>query len=342
MKIGIAHSRPAAADTLRRVLTHTPNHHVVWSVSTGAEAVAMCARQAPDLVLLHLGIDGVDATRRITAAAACAIVIVTDSVQANAARVFEAMGHGALDAIDMPDGADDDRESAAPLLTKIATIARLIGDRTPKAMQALAKRVGTERRATSLVAIGASAGGPPALAALLRGLPRDFPAAVVIVQHVDSQFAVGMAAWLGEQTELPVRLADEGDHPAMGTVLLAGGNDHLVFTGPERFGYTREPHQAVYRPSIDVFFQSVIKHWRGETVGVLLTGMGRDGAAGLKAMRNRGLYTIAQDEASSAVYGMPKAAATLDAAVDILPIEVIPARLVRALVREGVAPEAVG
>jgi two-component system, chemotaxis family, response regulator WspF len=342
MRIGIAHSRAAAAETLRRVVTHAPHHHVVWSVSSGAEAVAMCALQAPDLVLLHLGVDGVDATRRITAAAACAIVIITDSVQANAARVFEAMGLGALDAIDMPEGCDADRESAAPLLAKIATIARLIGERTPKAMPPPVKRVGLERRATSLVAIGASAGGPPALAALLRALPRDFPAAVVIVQHVDSQFAVGMAAWLGEQSQLPVRLADEGDHPAMGTVLLAGGNDHLVFTGPERFGYTREPQQAVYRPSIDVFFHSVIKHWRGETVGVLLTGMGRDGAAGLKAMRNRGLYTIAQDEASSAVYGMPKAAATMNAAVDILPIELIPARLVRALAREGVAPEAVG
>jgi two-component system, chemotaxis family, response regulator WspF len=342
MKIGIAHSRPAAAETLRRVVTYAPNHQVVWSVSSGAEAVTMCARQAPDLVLLHLGVDGVDATRRITAVAACAIVIVTDSVQANAARVFEAMGQGALDAIDLPDGAGDGAGESAPLLAKIGTIARLVGERTPKGMPPAARRVGTERRATSLVAIGASAGGPPALAALLRALPHNFPAAVVIVQHVDSQFAVGMAAWLSEQSQLPVRLADEGDHPAMGTVLLAGGNDHLVFTGPERFGYTREPHQAIYRPSIDVFFTSVLRHWRGETVGVLLTGMGRDGAAGLKAMRNRGIYTIAQDEASSAVYGMPKAAAGMNAAVDILPIELIPGRLVKALAREAVVTEPVG
>jgi chemotaxis response regulator CheB len=151
-----------------------------------------------------------------------------------------------------------------------------------------------------------------------------------------------MAAWLSEQSQLPVRLAHDGDHPAIGTVLLAGRNDHLIFTGPDRFGYTRDPHQAVYRPSIDVFFHSVLKHWRGEAVGVLLTGMGRDGAAGLKAMRNRGFYTIAQDEASSAVYGMPKAAAALDAAVDILPIELIASKLVGALARDAVAREAVG
>jgi chemotaxis response regulator CheB len=154
---------------------------------------------------------------------------------------------------------------------------------------------------------------------------------VVIVQHVDAQFALGMAGWLGEQTTLPVRTAASGDRLTAGTVLLAGRNDHLVLTSPGRLGYTREPTQSVYRPSIDVFFDSVIKHWRGDAVGVLLTGMGRDGAAGLKAMRMRGLYTIAQDEASSAVYGMPKAAAAMDAAVDILPVDAIGPRLAQAL-----------
>jgi two-component system response regulator WspF len=185
--------------------------------------------------------------------------------------------------------------------------------------------------AQSLVAIGASAGGPAALAAVLRGLPPDFPAAVVIVQHVDTQFALGMAAWLADQTPLPVRIAADGDRITAGTVLLAGRNDHLVLTSSERFGYTHEANSSLHRPSIDAFFNSIIKHWRGEAVGVLLTGMGRDGAAGLKAMRTRGLYTIAQDETSSAVYGMPKAAAAIDAAVDILPIELIAGRLVQAL-----------
>ena len=180
---------------------------------------------------------------------------------------------------------------------------------------------------TPLVAIGASAGGPAVLAHLLRRLPRAFPAAIVIIQHMDADMASGMAAWLGQDSAVTVRLATEGDRPTPGVALIAGTGDHLVLKGPNRLGYTPEPREYVYRPSVDAFFMSVSRVWRDAAVGVLLTGMGRDGAAGLKAMRDRGFHTIAQDAATSAVYGMPKAAARLDAAVDILPIDRIATRL---------------
>jgi chemotaxis response regulator CheB len=114
-------------------------------------------------------------------------------------------------------------------------------------------------------------------------------------------------------------------------VLLAGTGDHLVLKTADRVGYTVEPSDYVYRPSVDVFFQSVCQFWRGDVVGVLLTGMGRDGALGLKALRTRGHYTIAQDEATSAVYGMPKAAVMLQAAVDVLPAGRIAAKLMDVL-----------
>ena len=144
-----------------------------------------------------------------------------------------------------------------------------------------------------------------------------------------------MADWLGQHSALPVRLAREGEPPLTGTVLLAGTSDHLRLRTGRRLGYTPEPRDYVYRPSVDVFFQSVTDLWPGEAVGVLLTGMGRDGALGLKALRDQGHYTIAQDETSSAVYGMPKAAAALGAAVDILPIERVASKLVDALSRKG-------
>jgi two-component system response regulator WspF len=332
MRIGIVNARPDAADLLRRAVLLAPGHRVIWTAASGADAIERCAQEVPDLVLVDLSagaFDGVEATRQITAQTSCPVMVVTDSVQANAGRVFEAISQGALDATDMPVDADN-VGTAATLLAKISTIARLLGEQQPRhASVPLPAPNGP--RAPALVAIGASAGGPPALAALLRGLPKDFPAAVVIVQHVDAQFALGMAAWLGEQTALPVRTAANGDRLTAGTVLLAGRNDHLVLTSPERIGYTREPSQSIYRPSIDVFFDSVLKHWQGEAVGVLLTGMGRDGAVGLKAMRTRGLYTIAQDEGTSAVYGMPKVAAAMDAAVEVLPIDRMAAHLVQAL-----------
>ena len=113
-------------------------------------------------------------------------------------------------------------------------------------------------------------------------------------------------------------MAGEGEEPTVGDVLIAGTSDHLTMKTAVRLGYTAEPKDYPYRPSVDVFFNSVSRMWRGEVVGVLLTGMGRDGALGLKALRDQGHYTIAQDEATSALYGMPKAAAALDAAVDIM------------------------
>jgi chemotaxis response regulator CheB len=194
-------------------------------------------------------------------------------------------------------------------------------------------KVSTEVRRDWLVAIGASAGGPAALAVVLKGLPKDFSAAIVIIQHVDIQFATGMAEWLSQHSALPVRVAAEGDRLVAGSVLIAGTQDHMRLIAADRLGYTPEPREYVYRPSVDVFFQSVSQHWRGGAIGVLLTGMGRDGAIGLKALRNRGYHTIAQDAGSSAVYGMPKAAAKLEAAVEILPMADIASRLVDLLAR---------
>ncbi len=170
--------------------------------------------------------------------------------------------------------------------------------------------------------------------------PARFPAAVVLVQHVDAQFAAGMAVWLDQQAGRPVRLAVAGEMPAAGVVLLAGTDEHLHMQADGRLHYTSEPRESLYRPSIDVFFADVARHWKGDAAGVLLTGMGRDGAEGLKAMRERGFFTIAQDQATSAVYGMPKAAAALNAAVQILPLPDIAPRLAALFPSSGSAPAA--
>ncbi len=340
MKIGLVNDVPLAVEALRRALLVKPELHVIWVARNGVEAVELCGREKPDLVLMDLlmpTMDGVEATRRIMAATPCAILVVTVSVGANAWRVFEAMGHGALDAVDTPRlGSGNPRETAAPLLAKIESIGRLISERKGFP-NAAGPRVKARLRSsqTPLVAIGASAGGPSALVKILGDLPADFAAAVVIVQHVDQQFAAGMAEWLGQSCKLPVRLAREGDNLLRGTVLLAGTNDHLTLTAPGQLAYTPEPRAYSYRPSVDVFFQSVSRFWTGEVVGVLLTGMGRDGALGLKALRVDGHHTIAQDQSTSAVYGMPKAAAALHAAVEVLPLDRIGQRLVRAFARPG-------
>jgi two-component system response regulator WspF len=330
MKIAIVNDMPMAVEALRRALAFEPAHEIAWVAYNGAEAVEQCARVTPDLILMDLIMpimDGVEATRQIMAATPCAIVIVTVDRQQNVHRVFEAMGHGALDVVDTPVlGADNAREAAAPLLRKILNIAWLIGSRASQFNSlAMPVRVAVQRR--GLVAIGSSAGGPAALESLLRGLPKNFPASVVLVQHVDQVFAAGMAEWLSGASGLPVRLARDGEPPQPGTVLLAGTNHHIRLLKDMTLTYTAEPVNEIYRPSIDVFFESVARFWTGDAVGVLLTGMGRDGAQGLKLMREQGFLTIAQDQQSSAVYGMPKAAAAIDAAVEIRSLELIAPRL---------------
>jgi two-component system response regulator WspF len=330
MRIAIVNDMPMAVEALRRALAFEPTHEVVWVAGNGAEAVARCVEFTPDLILMDLimpVMDGVEATRRIMAETPCAIVIVTVDREQNVHRVFEAMGYGALDVVDTPAlGVGNAQEAAAPLLRKIFNIGWLIGQRGSRVrtVTAPARESGPRQ---SLVAIGSSAGGPAALEILLKGLPVNFPAAIVLVQHVDQVFATGMAEWLSSASGLKVRLARAGEQPQSGTVLLAGTNHHIRLLKDGTLAYTAEPVNEIYRPSIDVFFESVAHYWNGDAVGVLLTGMGRDGAQGLKLMRQQGFLTIAQDQQSSAVYGMPKAAAAIDAACEVRPLDKIAPRL---------------
>jgi two-component system response regulator WspF len=340
MRIAIVNDMVFAVETMRRVLSHAQGHELAWVARDGAEAVERCAHDKPDLVLMDLvmpGMDGVEATRRIMAKCPCAIIVVTASVNQNSSKVFEAMSAGALDAVNTPtlDRAGSAGGSDA-LLGKIKTINRLIGPGARRNPVVPVRAAGLELRPRrpGLVVIGASAGGPAALAEVLSRLPADFPEPIVVVQHVDSQFVQGLADWLDYRTELTVRVAAEGDEPEPGAVLLAGCDGHLVFISPTRVGYVTEPFDSPYRPSIDAHFRSALDLWHGDITGVLLTGMGRDGAEGLRLLRSAGHHTIVQDESTSAVFGMPKAAIGLGAASEVLPLGRIGPRLVQLLDRE--------
>lgn len=336
MRIAIVNDTLMVTEALRRILKTIPGYEIVWIAGDGAQAVAKCARDQPDLILMDLYMpvmDGVEATRRIMADSPCAILIVTATVGGHAPKVFAAMGYGALDVVSVPIfGFDEHTKAGQSLLAKIATIGKLIGK--PKvSVPSIAprkQRIVTPKR-QSLVVIGASTGGPQALATLLSELDPNFTAAIVIVQHVDVQFAPGLVEWLRTKTRLPVELAIAGCQPEMGQVLVAASNDHLVLQSDQTLAYTRHPREYAYRPSVDVFFKSVAQNWRGKGVGVLLTGMGRDGAEGMRKLRSAGWHTIAQEQASCVVYGMPKAAVELGAAIEVLPIDAIAPSLIRLL-----------
>lgn len=330
MKIAIVNDMVIAVEALRRVLLTVPEHQVAWIAKDGAEAVAKCAKDTPDLILMDLlmpVMDGVEATRQIMKLSPCAIVIVTDNVGQDAAKVFEAMGYGALDAVNTPILSSQEKpEAALALLRKIATIGKLIGTSTQGSN--LKHKNFCDTALPPLVAIGSSTGGPKALATILARLPANFGAAIAIVQHIDAQFAVGMIDWLNDLTPLRVKKASVGDRPEKGTVLVACTNEHLVLQSNHTLNYIKEPIDYPYRPSVNVFFKSVAHYWTHKGTAVLLTGMGRDGAEGLSLLRCQGWHTIAQDEESCVVYGMPRAAAELNAAVEVLNPDAIATSLI--------------
>ena len=326
MRIAIVNDARAASEALRRVVSSLPDHTVAWTAADGVEAIAMARRDRPDLILMDLimpHVDGVQATRQIMSGSPCAILIVTATVSGNISLVYDAMGFGALDAVDTPMlGPTGEMTGATPLVEKIATIAKIVGSsgdaRRPS-------RTDTPAATPRLLVIGASTGGPKAIADLLQPLPRDWNVAVVVVQHVDVAFSQGLAAWLANRTGHAVRVAEQGETPQAGAVLLAGTNDHIVLSNHGTLEYREEPRELFFRPSVDVFFQSVADHWPQAGMALLLTGMGRDGAKGMLRLRECGWHTIAQDEATSVVWSMPKAAIDLGAACEVLGIGRMPA-----------------
>ncbi len=324
MNVAIVNDSPLAREALRRIVEDLGGHRVLWQAADGLEAQVQVLRAPPELILMDLFMplcDGVEATRAIMATRPCPILVVTASVDAHVDRVFQAMGAGALDAIDTPLIDVPLRESAShPLLTKMAAVARIGLSRRPAAALPTAARARGTGGLPPLVALGASSGGPGALAKILATLPDDFPAALLVAQHVDGRFASRLAQWLDGQCALPVCLGRDGELPRPGRIYLAPGGSHLELdmAGCLQVVSSTGRHLA---PSVDRLFRSLIPHARRVHAAGLLTGMGQDGAAGLLALRQAGVLTFAQDRDSATVYGMPKAALEMGAAEQVLSLD---------------------
>ena len=325
LRVGIVNDVGLARETLRRLIEQLDGTEVAWLAEDGKQAVERCASDRPDLVLMDLLMpimNGVEATREIMRVAPCPILVVTATVDGNFAKVYDAMGAGALDAVDTPTVAPDGSLEGGDLIrAKIRMVRRLAGhpaappplpepSAARDAAPAASDVAGVPARASaSLVAVASSTGGPDAILHLLRGLPPNFEAPIVVVQHLGQDFLDGFVAWLAEQTSRRVSAVERGMQPAPGHVLVAAGEDHLILRPGGALGFTREPKEYPYRPSADVFFASLARHAPRPGVAVVLTGMGRDGAQGIVALHQAGWSTLAQDKATSVVYGMPRAAA---------------------------------
>ncbi len=324
MRIAIVNDSPTAVAMLRTVIAAEEGFAEAWVAVDGLEAIAKCRADVPDIILMDLFmpvLDGIEATRQIMRETPCPILVVTGSLETNVSAVFDAMGAGAVDAVTTPSfGAAEARRVLVEKIRSVASIA------TPSAVfRRHRSLVRKEAAADSCVLIGSSAGGPAALMTILEQVPESLKAAVVIVQHIDARFSSELASWLDAKSHLPVRLAEDGEEPVAGEVLVAKGGRHLAFNY-RRLRYTDMPDLS-YQPSVDVLFESAVSHGPPRLMGVILTGMGRDGARGLKRLSTAGHLTIAQDEATAAIYGMPRAAAECGAAREILPLDRIANRI---------------
>lgn len=333
MRIAIVNDTPMILESLKRIIDSDPKHEVVWLADDGQNATEKCKVDVPDLILMDLimpVMNGAEACKIIMQESPCAILVVTSSVEDNTALVFKAMGYGALDAVNTPVlNPDHPDYSAENLLRKVGVIQKLISPKKPPSLTLVnkPKKKPNNKSKISLLVIGASTGGPAALIKLLNELPENFPVPIVIIQHIDQQFCPGLVEWIDEQVSLSATMAKQGGELLKGNIYISAGNKHLTIDANQCFNYTNEPADYPYQPSVNVFFNSVAENWQDTAYGVLLTGMGKDGAEGLLALKRQGFPTIAQNEESCAVYGMPKEAVKIDAAKYVLALKDISTKL---------------
>lgn len=317
---------------LRRLLSPCDDIVVVGEASDGREAVAAAEALKPSVILMDVempGMDGVAATHAIMRARPTPILVITSlSSRREVRAAFDCFTQGALELLAKPEHPAAWEAIAHALPGRIRALAGAVRPPTdglnPSAAQASGPPCGTLR----CVAVGASTGGPAALHAFLAAFSRPLPAPVLVVQHISPGFEAGLAEWLASVTRLDVQLARHGEALTPGTVRVApADNDLRVTLGNTMELDGRTPPLGGHRPSANQLFASCAEVMATHTAGVLLTGMGRDGAEGLAQLRRGGGFTVVQDEASCAVFGMPRAALELNAALHVLP----PAALARAV-----------
>jgi two-component system chemotaxis response regulator CheB len=343
IRVLLVDDSPLVLHILQRLLSRSPEIQVVGTAANGKEALDLLPDVNPDVICtdLHMPVmNGLELTREVMARFPCPILVVSVSVEPDTPNVFKLLEAGAVDVFPKPRGIQDsDLDTLAnELASKIRILAGVQVFRrrkgsvsTPVVLPVISSRPHSPPR---IVVIGASTGGPQALLEILSNLPASFPLPVVCVQHIGSGFLCGMVDWLADNCPLTIREACQGETPQPGIVYFAPEDSHLEFDRGNRFLFSLVPPLDGHRPSVTVTMQAAARCFGAGTVGVLLTGMGRDGADGMSGIAAAGGITLAQDEASCVVYGMPEKAVAQGAVQHILPLESIAPALV-ALANNG-------
>jgi two-component system chemotaxis response regulator CheB len=339
LRVLVVDDSATARGLIRALLESEPDLSVCGEAANGRDAVAMALALKPDLITMDLQMpvmDGMTAIEEIMAQRAVPILVLSDVADAH--NAMAAVARGALEAARKPN-CDEGAGLAARvrILSRIPVIRHIRRTSAhpiapppapvPGPAPVSAETNGAAARIPTLVAIAASTGGPQALADILRRLPASFPVPILIAQHISDGFAAAMAQWLDELSPLQVGLAHEGDIPRPGRVYLADSTMHMTVSAGRCIHLVPRSESDIYRPSCDRLLTSVATEVGNKSLGLILSGMGRDGVKGMLAIRQAGGITLAQDEATSVIFGMNREALLAGAVQRTLPLAMIPGAL---------------
>ncbi len=324
-------------DVIRSILTYDSEIEVIGEAGNGRDAVRKVLELGPDVVTMDVEMpvmNGLEAIKEIMAARAVPILVISSLGDARTA--YNAISNGALEVLPKT---DVDLENPHELISKIKLLSRVKVISHIKRMSVASDKdvakpsesrpaqaaafvpQGTGSRRFRIVAIASSTGGPKALAVLLADLPAGFPVPMVVAQHISDGFVAGMVDWLSTLCKLKIKVAEDGDPVLPGTVYVSPSSRHMKIMKGERVKLVDRKPEDIYRPSCDMLLSSVADAYGARSIGVILTGMGDDGVEGMGRIKQAGGLTIAQDEKSSAIFGMPRVAIEKGYADKVLPLE---------------------
>jgi two-component system chemotaxis response regulator CheB len=338
IRVLVVDDSPLMCKILTNIMNCDPQILVTAVANNGKEAVELVPRLKPDIITMDIDMpvmDGFEATKEIMASHPTPILIVSSTVfKTGMEKVFKAISHGALDVIDKSElELVGDKKSGEALIAKIKflngvrvvhqPLTRSADERSVVDLKATRKKVSDK-----IVAIVASTGGPQALLEILKRLPEDFPCGIVIVQHISNGFLAGLVGWLAKECKIKVKIGEDSEEIRAGVAYIAPDNFQMRVADGGKIRLSNEPAFGGHRPSGDVLLESVARAYGKGGVAAILTGMGRDGAMGMKAVKQLHGRTLAQNEKSCVVFGMPQAAVEMNVIDKVLPLERIAEEIV--------------
>jgi len=314
--------------TVRHMLVHlinqTSDMQVIGEASDGSEALDLTTKLGPDVILMDVvmpKMDGLEATRQIMQTRPTPIVLISATLGSSETEIaFKAIKAGALTVLQKPASGNTQENTNLLSTVRAMSSVRVIHHWDNSQPYRTLPLRPSEKAKPRIVAIAASTGGPAALSEILWHLPISFILPIVIVQHITADFVPSLVGWLNHVSKNPVQIACHGEPVLPGVIYVAPGDNHLFLSKKQTFVVGPSPKVMQFMPSADIMLESVAQAYGSQAIGIVLTGMGDDGAHGLQAMRRAGAITVAQDEATSVVFGMPSEAIRLGAAHHVLPL----------------------